>query len=571
MPLILKATQWKWFDPMECGFDVVQNQAWTSEIGKTYNRLPSRAFGQVRGAVWNLSRHSAGLSIHFYTNAPEIKVSYIVDGPLDMHHMPSTGVSGLDLYGVDMNGKSRRFFGFFNGHQGNDTITTRFVNDRVNEYHNKGYEFRLYLPLYNSVRQLRIGVPQSSDFEFIPVSPEKPIVLYGTSIEQGGVASRPGMAWSTIVQRSLDYPLVNLGFSGNGCLEKTILDLMAEIDARLYILACLANLTGSTKEQIDSLTTAAVYNLRSRNNAPIVLVEHPGFSDAPVNSSQAEIIDRLNAASKEVYTKLKKRGVKDIYYVSREDIAIPADGWVDDVHPSDLGMKAIADAVERVIRLALDIPQGELSTTIPVTQRREPGNYEWRKRHRDILKLNCENPPKSVIIGNSITHYWGGEPGAPLKNGEKIWDEYMRPAGFRNLGFGWDRIENALWRVYHGELDGYNADKVVLMIGTNNFGVNSDDEIIQGLRRLINAVRTRQPKAEIMIVGILPRRDASIEWINGINNRISQLAADTFCRFVNPGENLLLPDGSLDESMFTDGLHPNEKGYSRIVTDIISE
>lgn len=561
-------TQWKWYNPMDCGYDVVQNQGWTSEIGKTYNRMPDRAMKNVRGAVWNLSRHSAGLSVNFYTNAPEIKVRYVVNGPLDMHHMPSTGVSGLDLYGIDQNGCTRRFFGFFNGHDGCDTVVTRFVNDRVKEFHDRGYEFHMYLPLYNSVRQLEIGIPESSDLSFLPVSPERPVMVYGTSIEQGGVASRPGMAWTTILQRSLDYPLINLGFSGNGRLEKGVLDLMAETDARLYILACLANLCDATPQMVDSLTTNAVATLRARNDAPIILVEHPGFSDVPVNSAQAEIIDRLNTASKAVYKRLVDSGVKDLYYVSREDIAIPAEGWVDDVHPSDLGMSSFAAAVERVAREALNIPVGTISTTIPVTQRREPQHYEWRQRHRDVLARNKSNPPRSVIIGNSITNFWGGLPEGYVTNGPKTWKKYMEPAGFGNLGFGWDRIENALWRVYHDELDGYEADQVVLMIGTNNYTLDSDRDIVEGIRNLIHAVRVRQPKARIKVVGILPRRDAET-WVAAINPQIEAMAAEESCEYVNPGVNMLLKNGKIDESLFTDGLHPNDKGYSRIVSDII--
>ena len=73
----------------------------------------------------------------------------------------------------------------------------------------------------------------------------------------------------------------------------------------------------------------------------------------------------------------------------------------------------------------------------------------------------------------------GGEPEHRNKNGRETWEKVMRPAGFQNLGCGWDRIENVLWRIYHGELDGYKAGKVVLMIGTNNCGLNNDKEIVE--------------------------------------------------------------------------------------------
>ncbi len=567
--IVANAEDWKWVNPLDSPYPVVQNQAWIAETGRSYHRLPDRAQPNVRGAVWNLGRHSAGLAVHFYSNAPKIRVRYTVSGPLAMHHMPATGVSGVDLYGIDSEGKSRRFFGFFNGYPDADTLTTAFVNDRMNESHGQGYEFRLYLPLYNSAEFIEIGVPDSCDIRFLPASQEKPIVLYGSSIEQGAVASRPGMAWGTQIQRSLDMPLVNLGFSGNGRLEKGILDLMAEVDASLYILSCLPNLTGESPETLDSLTCAAIANLRSANNAPIILLEHSGFSDVPVNAAQAEIIERLNTASKAIYKKLLAQGVKDIYYVSREDMAIPCDGWTDDVHPSDMGQTAIAKAVEKVVRRALHIPEGNSETTRPVTQRREPGSYEWRERHEAILAKNKINPPKKVLIGNSITHYWGGEPEAKLKSGPKSWNKYMQPAGFGNFGFGWDRIENALWRVYHGELDGFEAEEIYLMIGTNNFGRNTNAEIIDGLGTLLDAVRIRQPKARIFFVGILPRRDGE-EWSRSINADIEKFAAKEGVGFINPGLKLLNADGSLNEKLFRDGLHPNEKGYG-IIAPIIAD
>ncbi len=556
--LSVNAEEWKWFNPMDAGFPVVQNQGWTSEIGNTYYRLPDRAKDNVRGAVWNLSRHSAGLALHFYSNATKIKVRYTVDGPLAMYHMPATGVSGLDLYGIDQNGQWRRFFGFFNGSQHADTLVTSFINDRMKQFHSHGYEFRLYLPLYNSVKQIEIGVPVGSEFRFIPVSKEKPIIVYGTSIEQGAVASRPGMAWTTQIQRAVDYPLINLGFSGNGRLEKGILDLMSETDSRLYILACLANLCDATPDRIDSLTIAAVVNLRRNNSTPIILVEHPGFSDVPVNGSQAEIIDRLNSASKSVYKKLTEKGFENIYYVSREEMNIPADGWTDDVHPSDLGQTAMAKAIEKVVRKALGIPMGVLSTTIPVTQRREPDAYEWRERHDSIVALNHRVQPRKVIIGNSIIHYWAGEPTAYKQAGPKSWNKYMND--FVNLGCGWDRIENALWRIYHGELDGYEAEQIVIMLGTNNYTLCSDADLVEGLRNLISAVRFRQPKAEIVVAGILPRRGA-VEWTMRINHLIEEMSKKENCRYINPGLNLLKADGTLDESLFSDGLHPVEDGY----------
>ena len=148
--------------------------------------------------------------------------------------------------------------------------------------------------------------------------------------------------------------------------------------------------------------------------------------------------------------------------------------------------------------------------------------------------------------------------------------DLMRPAGFQNLGCGWDRIENVLWRIYHGELDGYKAGKVVLMIGTNNCGLNNDKEIVEGLRFLLSAIRQRQPEASVKVIGILPRRNQE-QWVRNINFDIKEMVETEGYEFANPGTALLLQDGKINESLFIgDGLHPNDKGYELIAGEIAS-
>lgn len=553
-----------WHNPLEAGFPVIQNQAWPEEIGMSYVRLPDRAEQHVRKPLWDLSRNAAGLSIHFYCNAPEISVRYGVTGGLNMPHMPTSGVSGIDMYSINSDGKWAFCFG---GYSFGDTIRYNYTNLGKDKYHNRGYEYRLFLPLYNSVKWLEIGIPESSELTFIPQSPEKPIVLYGTSIAQGACASRSAMAWGNILQRAIDFPLVNLGFSGNGRLEKEMLELIAEIDARLYILDCLPNLSARGEDELYELIVKAVRQLREKRLAPILLVEHLGLSYGETNSEKKKEYEKANAVSKKAYTALLEEGIDNLFYLTKEELNIPADGWVDYIHPTDLGMQAQAKAVEKKVRDILKMPLGELSTTIPVTQRREPNTYEWLKRHREILAANRQHPPRAVIFGNSITHFWGGETSGPRKRGIESWEKLMAPAGFRNMGYGWDRIENVLWRVYHGELDGYQAEKIVVMIGTNNIDHNTKEEILEGLRTLYRAIRQRQPKAEIKVAGILPRRGKE-EYVKELNTGIREITIADGYQFVNPGKALLTKEGKVDETLFSDGLHPNEKGYRLIADEI---
>lgn len=558
--------QTKWFNPLKEEVSVIQNQGFPEEIGKSFVRLPDRAKEKVRPEVWNLSRNSSGLSIHFYSNAPQITVRYGVTSRFAMNHMPATGVSGVDLYAINSEGEWLNLMGEY---RFGDTITYKYDYIDKDAYHQAGYEYRLYLPLYNTVKWLEIGVPEEASFEFIPRRQEAPVVVYGTSIAQGGCASRPAMVWTNILERRLDRPVINLGFSGNGRLEKSVLDFIGEIDACLYVLDCYPNLIYTDKEEVFRLTVDAVRQLRAtRPTVPILICDHAGYTDARVNAVRDTLQDRVNEAGNEAFSQLKKEGVDELYYLSFDEIGMPADARVDYVHLTDLGMTVQAESYEKKIREILHEPIGQTVTTRPVSQRREPQMYEWKKRHDEILRLNESDPPKRVILGNSIVNYWGGTPVAKTQNGPKSWKKYMEPAGFRNLGYGWDRIENLLWRVYHGELDGYQAQEVVVKIGTNNLDRDDDEEIVRGIVFLLKAIQQRQPGARIKVLGILPRRDRESR-VAGLNRAIAEAIAPLGLSLTDVGDPLLKEDGKIDESCFSDGLHPNEKGYGKIVKKII--
>lgn len=339
--------QIKWYNPQKAETPVIQNQAWVDEIGFTYTRMPERAEQLVRKPVWDLSRYSAGLAIHFYSNASDITVRYGVEGSLNMPHMPTLGVSGLDMYRVGEKGEQAFCYGKY---AFRDTITYTYAALEVDSNDPRGYEYRLFLPLYNRVKWLEIGVPESAELTFIPHSVERPIVLYGTSIAQGACASRPAMAWGNIVQRSLNVPLVNLGFSGNGRLEKEVLDFIGEIDARLYILDCLPNLASEEEGAIYDLVVNAVRQLREKSSAPVLLIEHIGASYRQVNIEKREEEERVDRASKKAYAALKEAGAGNLFYLTREELNIPPDGWVDYIHPTDLGMQAQAEAVAAKVK-----------------------------------------------------------------------------------------------------------------------------------------------------------------------------------------------------------------------------
>jgi len=564
----------KWWSPTQYKSHVIEGQAWPDEVKSTYDRLPARAEGNVADDVWSLSSHSAGLMIRFRSNTKKIIVRYETKNKDNyaMDHMPATGVSGIDLYAIDSDGKELWCAGT---RSFSDTITYRFQGLRANDtYHEKGREYRLYLPLYNQVNSLEIGVDVGDYFEPLPTRKEKAIVIYGTSIAQGACASRPGMSWAAILGRKMDRPVINLGFNGSGRLEPPVIDLLSELDAKIYILDCMPNLTTDSwkflgiknGEQLKKRVLDAVRKLRIKQpNTPVLLAEHAGFTEEFISDSRKEAYYVANRLQREAFYQLKNEGIRELYYLTKEEIGLQLDDMVDGTHPSDLGMMHYAQSYEGKLRGILKEPVNNLSTTQPCTQYREPLNYDWEHRHREILEMNVTNPPTTVFFGNSIIHFWGGEPRSKLVREEGSWTDWMTPTGIRNYAFGWDRIENVLWRVYHGELDGFNAEQVLLMIGTNNLQINTDYEIIEGLRLLVQGIRSRQPKAQIILIGLLPRRGFEGR-IEELNLKVERLAGDLSLKFADLGGSFLNKEKKIRENMFSDGLHPNKNGYLELST-----
>jgi lysophospholipase L1-like esterase len=527
-------------------------------MGNSIQRLPPRAAALVRKPVWDLSQQTAGLSIRFVSNAPEIIVRYKVTGPVNKPHIPSTAFSGVDLYATDSDGMLHWTSGKYSF---KDTVQYIFATLRPNDnFHKLGREYQLFLPLFNTVSNLEIGVPIGSVFKILPPRLEKPIVVYGTSIAQGACASRPGMAWTNILSRKLDRSVINLGFASNGRLENPLIDLINEIDARVFILDCLPNLLG---KDIDSASLQkriieSVISIRSKHpNTPILLTEHAGYTNGYMIPARQTLFEGANKILNAAFAMLKKESITGIYLLSLNEIGIDEEAMVDGTHPNDLGMVRYAEAYEKKLREIFMEPVGNLKTQIPIRQRRTPANFDWEARHYSMLALNKTESNKILLIGNSITHNWGGKPNA---RSNESWQKYLAPYEVRNFGFGADRIENVLWRIYHDELAGIAPEKIIVNIGTNNLRVNSNEEILEGLRFLVQVIKMQQPQAKITILGIYPRRDYE-DRIVLINKDIRTMTKSEKVGFADIGKLLLQKDGKINEAFFNDGLHPKASGF----------
>ena len=328
----------------------VEGQAWQKGLASKFDRLPQRVKDKVSPALWALSQNSAGEYFRFKTNAPTIIVRYGVSGALSMPHMPSTGVSGVDLYAKNTDGTWSWAPGKYSFR---DTIEYRYNDIALGA----DKEFYLYLPLYNTVKWITIGVPENASFDLQPRTDQKPIVVYGTSIAQGACASRPGLAWAAILGRKLNRTIINLGFSGNGKLEDPIVDLMTEVNAEIYVLDCMPNLTANynlSNKEIKERITSAVRRLQYKKPTPVLLVEHSGGAAKNyLDTARANEYKNSSRLLAEVFASLKKEGVKNIYILTDKEIGIDINGTVDGLHPNDIGMMAYANAYENILRKSI--------------------------------------------------------------------------------------------------------------------------------------------------------------------------------------------------------------------------
>jgi lysophospholipase L1-like esterase len=171
-----------------------------------------------------------------------------------------------------------------------------------------------------------------------------------------------------------------------------------------------------------------------------------------------------------------------------------------------------------------------------------------------------------VMLGDSITHFWGGEPVGGRRTGVEEWDRFFTGRRVVNLGYGWDRTENVLWRLTHGEFDGVTPKVVVVMIGTNNIDLNTVDEIAAGVTAICAELHRRSPATRILLLGIFPRGerpDATRAKVDAVNRQIAGLDGKDGVTYLDIGRAFLEPDGSISDTVMYDHLHPTLLGYQK--------
>ena len=310
-----------------------------------YERLPNYLKDKCRPPVWNLGKNTSGLAVRFRSNSTTISAKWEVLGNISMNHMTETGIKGLDLYAWEKNK-----WQFVNTARPTGKMNQQII---ISNMLPKEREFLLYLPLYDGLTSLYIGVDSLS---FIQSSNKKspdtknPIVVYGTSITQGGCTTRPGMSYTNILTRMLNKEIINLGFSGNGQLDYEIAELMAtRHDASLFILDFIPNVN---KIQIKDKTANFVSIIRKKNpKTPILFIESVIFPHSFFDGSMYEVITEKNRLLRDEYEKIKRSGDKYVYYLpSKNLIGNDGESTVDGIHLTDVGFLRFAKKLNRKIQ-----------------------------------------------------------------------------------------------------------------------------------------------------------------------------------------------------------------------------
>lgn len=314
------------------------------ETDSIYHRLDTNKYKGLPPRVQQLLANTAGLAIAFKTNSTTISAKWCVSRSKPVPYLTPVANKGLDLY-VKIDGKWQ-YAGVGKG--------MLLCNQEViiNNMDNTEKEFLLYLPLYDVIRQLDIGVDAKAKIESIPNPFRHKVLIYGSSIVQGAGASRPGMAYPAKLSRLSGINFINLGFSGSAKMEPEVADMVASVDADAYILDCVPN---TNAELIKERTAYLVNTIRKKHpKAPIIVMQSVIRERGYVDKKMGENVKNQNLAIQNEVLKLLQANVSNLYFITSEKmLGFDHEGSIDGTHPNDLGFDRMVNYIYPIIKETL--------------------------------------------------------------------------------------------------------------------------------------------------------------------------------------------------------------------------
>jgi lysophospholipase L1-like esterase len=418
------------------------------------------------------------------------------------------------------------------------------------------------------------------------------LLLIGDSITHNLDLPRFKEVWDQFYapRRALD-----LGYSG-GRTENILWNLAnGELDGQSPKVAVLLIGTNNsddanypvvhTPEQIAEGTRAIVELLRAKLPATKILLlrifpRTNVYKKGDVERGSARKRFETNHRAGELVARLADGRM--VHYLDVNHVFLRLDGSIDPelmpdlLHPSPRGAVAWARAMEpKLSELMGDSSRDkcpEPNSALVPASKLEKDSYDWFGRHEAVLKIKDRIKPEVVMIGDSITHFWAGEPECRNQRGPQAWKELFGNRRVLNLGFGWDRTQNVLWRLDQGEFDGLHPRCVVINIGTNNFSRtknardNTPAEVAAGVRAVVLRIRAKSPESRIVVMGVLPRGEKADNPFRGkiaeLNRLLAELSQVRGITFLDIGSKFLEPGGQLPRTLMSDFCHPTEQGYA---------
>ena len=306
------------------------------ENGK-YRRMPEDVAKKVNPGVYELHTNTAGGRVRFMTDSRYVAIHTVTEGLPSFSHMTFCGSNGYDIY-VGDNYKNSFIPPF-----------GELEYEGISEFDsNEMREITINFPLYCNVCELHIGLQKTAKIKDAPAyAVNKPIVFYGSSITQGGCASRPGNCYQNIISRRVDCDYINLGFSGSARAEDTIAEYINNLDMSVFVYDYDHN--APTVAYLENTHEKMFKAVRAANpNLPIVIMSRPKHYLTKIEEEHLEIIKRT-------YNNARSGGDENVYLLDGKALTkmCKNDGTVDDVHPNDFGFAAMAEALSEVLEKIL--------------------------------------------------------------------------------------------------------------------------------------------------------------------------------------------------------------------------
>jgi lysophospholipase L1-like esterase len=443
----------------------------------------------------------------------------------------------------------------------------------------------------------RLGEPwwaarHKAALESIQHHPDAQLLLIGDSITNNYDKAQPPDENFLLTWQHFYEPrkALNLGFSGDTTSHVLWRIEHGEVDGvhpKVAVLLIGTNNTahGDSAEETEAGIDAVVAALEQQlPEARILLL---GILPSQISDSKTERDRAINRYLATCYSENPQVTYLDISSIFYSDGSLNTAIFYDPrlpqprkpLHPDTNGQRMMAEAIEPTLaKLMQDTPRQplaamtDINTALIPVERLELDIYDWYARHHAELDLEKHAQPSVVLIGDSITHFWGGLPNSTPVNGAQSWKKVFGGMSVINMGFGWDRTQNVLWRLRQGEFEGLHPQWVVLNVGTNNLTsteharANTPQEIVEGIRAIIQEISQRSPESRILLMAIFPRGAKPDDPLRKPIQQTNLLLAERFARnssvtFLDVGAQFLAPDGSLPAAIMPDGTHPSDAGY----------